>query len=53
MVAPDASQRAYRQSAGGYAFARYFAQGRGAFTTNNRVDIGNGPYLALNGSYRW
>ena len=38
---------------GGYAFDRFFAQGRGAFNTQNRVDIGNGPYLALTGSYRW
>src|SRR5579859_6880487 len=38
---------------GGYAFDRYFAQGGGAFTTHNRIDIANGPYLGLNGSYRW
>jgi hypothetical protein len=38
---------------GGWAFDRYFAQGGGPFTTRNRIDIGNGPYLGLNASYRW
>ena len=37
---------------GGYAFDRYYAEGR-VFGNHDRVDIGSGPFLGLSARYRW